>query len=124
VSGAGEFAVTLGLYLGYSAPWCGVFAKSGKRWWVALVPVLNLFVLMRVARRPWWWALVLFVPLVDVAVWTVVCLDVAEGFGHGIPLAVGLVFVPLVFATWLWLGPSAFAGPVRTGPGHRIAAGT
>jgi hypothetical protein len=124
VSGAAASVATVGLYLLYSAPWCGVFAKAGKRWWVALVPVLNLLVLMRIAGRRWWWGLLLFVPLVGVAVWTVVCLDMAESFGHGIPLAVGLVFVPFVCATWLWLGPSSYAPAARSAPAHRIAAGT
>ena len=115
--------VVVGLYLLYSAPWCGVFAKAGKRWWVALVPVLNVLVLMRVAGRPWWWAALLVIPLVGIAVWTVVCLDIAERFGHGIPLTVGLVFAPFVFANWLWLSPDTYIRSARAGMPHRIAAG-
>ena len=97
------------VYVLFSAPWCPVFAKAGKRWWVALLPVVNLLVIMRIAGRPAWWVLLLLVPLVGIAVWTVVCLDVAERFGHGVPYTIGLVFLPFFFALWLGFGPDAYA---------------
>jgi hypothetical protein len=101
--------LALVVYLLLSAPWCPVFAKAGKRWWVALLPVINLLVIMRIAARPTWWVLLLFVPLLGIAVWTVVCLDVAERFGHGVPFTIGLVFLPFFFALWLGLGPDAYS---------------
>ena len=114
--------LALVVYLLFSAPWCPVFAKAGKRWWVALLPVINLLVIMRIAGRPVWWVLLLFVPLLGIAVWTVVCLDVADRFGHGVPYTIGLVFLPFVFGLLLWLGPARYAGPAA-GP-QRMAAGT
>ena len=124
--------LALVLYLLWTAPWCPVFAKAGKRWWVALLPVINLLVIMRIASRPWWWVLLLLVPLVGIAVWTIVCLDVAERFGHGVPYTIGLVFLPFFFALWLGLGPdvdgrarlAVTKAPVQpTEPGQRIGAG-
>jgi len=103
--------LALVVYLLFSAPWCPVFAKAGKRWWVALLPVINLLVIMRIAGRPVWWVLLLFVPLLGIAVWTVVCLDVADRFGHGVPYTIGLVFLPFFFALWLGLGPDVYARP-------------
>jgi hypothetical protein len=107
--------LALVLYLLWTAPWCPVFAKAGKRWWVALLPVVNLLVIMRIAQRPWWWVLLLLVPLVGIAVWVVVCLDVAERFGHGVPFTIGLVFLPFFFALWLGLGPDVYTR-VRPSP--------
>ncbi len=107
--------LALVLYLLWTAPWCPVFAKAGKRWWVALLPVVNLLVIMRIANRPWWWVLLLLVPLVGIAVWVVVCLDVAERFGHGVPFTIGMVFLPFFFALWLGLGPDAYTR-VRPSP--------
>jgi hypothetical protein len=103
--------LALVVYLLFSAPWCPLFAKAGKRWWVALLPVVNLLVIMRIAGRPVWWVLLLFVPLLGIGVWTVVCLDVAERFGHGVPYTIGLVFLPFFFALWLGLGPDVYARP-------------
>ncbi len=115
-----------GVYVVGSAPWCPVFSKAHKRWWVALLPVINLLVILRIASRPWWWVLLLLVPLLNIAVWTVICLDVAERFGHGVPMTVGMVFLPFVFVTWLGFGPDQCGPPTRTHPpqpSQRIAAG-
>jgi hypothetical protein len=115
--------LALVLYLLFTAPWCPVFAKAGKRWWVALLPVINLLVIMRIAARPWWWALLLLVPLVGIGVWTVVCLDVAERFGHGVPFTIGLVFLPFFFALWLGLGPDAYTRHLSVAlPAEPVAA--
>jgi hypothetical protein len=122
VSGGQTFLLLLLLYLLYVAPWCGVLHKAGKRWWTGLVPVLNLLLVLRVAGRPLWWLALLFVPVVNIAVWAVVCLDVSESFGHGLGYAIGLVFLPFVFGLLLWLGPARYAGPAA-GP-QRMAAGT
>lgn len=97
------------LYAVATAPWCPLFAKAGKRWWVALLPVINVLVIMRIAARPWWWALLLLIPVVGIGVWTVVCLDVSERFGHGVPFTIGLVFLPFFFALWLGLGPDVYS---------------
>jgi uncharacterized membrane protein YhaH (DUF805 family) len=91
------------------------------------VPVLNALVLLRIAGRPMWWVVLLVVPVVDVAVWAVLCLDVAESFGHGLPYTIGLVFLPFVFCVLLWLGPNPYGGPVAArpaAPAQRIAEGS
>ena len=113
------------LFALYVVPWCGVFHRAGKRWWVALVPVINVLVLLRVVGRPWWWLVLLVVPFVGVAVWVVICLDVAESFGHGLPYTIGLVFLPFVFAVLLWLGRNDYTGPAtrRSAPGQTMPAG-
>lgn len=49
--------------------------------WLAWVPFVNLFYTSRIARSPWWSALVLFLPLV-----------------HG----VGAVFLAAVTVWWWW----------------------
>ena len=33
--------------------------------WLAWIPVVNLFYMVRMADRPYWWALLLFVPVVN-----------------------------------------------------------
>jgi hypothetical protein len=113
------------LYALYVVPWCGVLARAGKRWWVGLVPVLNVLVLLRVIGRPLWWFVLLVVPLVGIAVWAIICLGVAESFGHGLPYTIGLVFLPFVFATLIWLGPGVYTGQVTQGQvAQRMAEGT
>ena len=122
----GWLELVAGTYVLFVLPWCGVFHRAGKPWWVALIPVINALVVMRIAGRPLWWVFLLLVPLLGIAVWAVLCLDVAESFGHGLPYTIGLVFVPFVFCVLLWLGPQPYEGPAAArGRPHpqRIAEG-
>jgi hypothetical protein len=123
VCGGQTFLVLVALYVLYVAPWCGVLHKAGKRWWTGLVPVLNLLLILKIAGRPMWWVVLLLVPVVNIAVWAVLCLDVAESFGHGLGFAIGLVFLPFVFGLVLWLGPSGYAGPAALAA-HPAGGGT
>ncbi|MFN6107562.1 MAG: DUF5684 domain-containing protein [Planctomycetaceae bacterium] len=78
-----------------------VFVKANKPGWAALVPIYNLFVLAEVGGKPSWWASWLFVPLVNLIVFVVICMGVAKNFGknelYGIGLALlGFIFFPLL----------------------------
>ena len=35
----------------------GVFQKAGKKAWLALVPLYNIYLWVKVLERPWWWLL-------------------------------------------------------------------
>lgn len=78
-----------------------VFVKANKPGWAALVPIYNLLVLAEVGGKPSWWAILLFVPLVNLIVFVVICMGVAKNFGknelYGIGLALlGFIFFPLL----------------------------
>jgi len=40
----------------------GVFQKAGKKGWLALVPLYNIYVWVKVLERPWWWLLLFLIP--------------------------------------------------------------
>ncbi len=41
-----------------------IFSKAGEKGWKILIPVYNFVTLLRVVRRPLWWALCVYVPVV------------------------------------------------------------
>lgn len=60
--------------------------------WFAWIPVLNLVLLLRIANRPLWWILLLFIPLVQVVVSIIIWMDVAKGMGKSEWWGVLMVF--------------------------------
>ena len=40
----------------------GIFQKSGRKGWLALVPLYNIYVWIKVLERPWWWLLLFLIP--------------------------------------------------------------
>lgn len=49
--------------------------------WFAVVPILNLILMLKVARRPVWWVILFFVPLVNVVVAVIVTMALCVRFG-------------------------------------------
>ncbi|MFT4696508.1 MAG: signal peptidase I [Urechidicola sp.] len=39
-----------------------LFEKAGRKQWEGFVPVYNIFIWLKVIKRPWWWAIILLIP--------------------------------------------------------------
>jgi hypothetical protein len=63
--------------------------------WTAWVPLLNLWALVGSAGKPWWWILLLFVPLLNFFVGIYLWMCIVENLGKNRWLGL-LIFVPLV----------------------------
>jgi hypothetical protein len=59
-----------------------MFAKAGRPGWGAIIPIFNLYLFVRTAGRPGWWIVLYIVPLVNIVVHAIVCMDVARSFGR------------------------------------------
>lgn len=87
-----------------------VFAKAGQPGWAAIVPIYNLAVLCKVAGRPAWWVLLMFIPIVNVLVLAVVSIDIAKAFGKGVAFGLGLWLFGFIFYPMLAFGGAQYVG--------------
>ena len=85
-----------------------VFTKAGKPGWAALIPVYNAVVMLAIVRRPIWWLILLFIPVVGIFVAVVVIMDIAKDFGKGTGFGLGLLFLPFIFYPILGFGDSQY----------------
>lgn len=76
-----------------------VFEKTGQPGWAAIVPIYNMYILLKVVGRPAWWIILLLIPFVNAIVLLVVSLDLAKAFGKSTLFG--------VVALWL-LGPIGY----------------
>src|SRR5215471_19804782 len=60
-----------------------VFTKAGQPGWAAIIPIVNLYFLCKVAGRPGWWVILFFIPIVSLVISIMVWLDTAKAFGKG-----------------------------------------
>ncbi|MEO6346470.1 MAG: signal peptidase I [Aquaticitalea sp.] len=58
-----------------------LYIKAGRQAWEAFIPVYNAVILMKIINRPWWWTLLLFVPIVNLIMFPVVWVETARSFG-------------------------------------------
>jgi hypothetical protein len=86
-----------------------VFLKAGQPGWAAIVPFYNWYILLKVAGKPGWWLILLFIPLVNIVIIFLACLGVAENFGKGTGFAVGLFFLGFIFFPILAFSDAQYA---------------
>ena len=58
-----------------------LYQKAGRKSWEALIPVYNAVVLMQIIRRPRWWVVLLFIPIINLMIFPVVWVETLRSFG-------------------------------------------
>ncbi|WP_424494454.1 signal peptidase I [Salinimicrobium sp. GXAS 041] len=58
-----------------------LYQKAGRKAWEAAIPVYNAVVLMKIIHRPWWWTILLFIPIVNLIMFPVVWVETIRSFG-------------------------------------------
>ena len=59
-----------------------LYQKAGRKSWEAIVPVYNAIVLMQIIRRPKWWVVLLFVPIINLMMFPVIWVETLRSFGR------------------------------------------
>lgn len=107
-----------------------IFTKAGQKGWASIIPILNIFVLVKLVKRPMWWAVVLTITgiaggsassahgalaailgvlgIIAFVVYILIQLALSKSFGHGVGYALGLIFLPFIFGLILGYGSSTY----------------
>ena len=87
-----------------------VYKKAGEPGWAAIIPIYNIYVLLKITDNPVWYLLLFLIPLVNFLVSVKVLYDLAQAFGKGVLYTVGLIFVPFIFFPLLGFGDAQYQG--------------
>ncbi|MDA9070080.1 signal peptidase I [bacterium] len=74
-----------------------LYIKADRQAWEAFVPVYNGIILLKIINRPWWWIILLFLPIVNLIMLPVVWVETARSFGKNTTLDTVLAVVTLGF---------------------------
>ncbi|WP_121354933.1 DUF5684 domain-containing protein [Flavisolibacter nicotianae] len=96
--------------IGMIAQW-KIFSKAGKPGWAAIVPIYNVYTLLKVVGKPGWWLFLLLVPFVNIYVAIKSVHLLSKSFGKGVGFTLGLLFLPIAFYPVLAFGSAAYLGP-------------
>lgn len=102
--------IALVIVIFYLATIWRIFEKAGESGFLAIIPIVNMFFLVKIAGKPWWWFLLLFIPIVNFIIIFLVWHGISEKFGHGIGMTLGLLFLGFIFLPILGWGGSEYAG--------------
>ncbi len=85
-----------------------VFQKAGQPGWSAIVPIYNAYVWLKIAEKPAWWLVLMFVPGVNIICSVMVSMAISERFGRSTGFGVGLALLGFLFYPALAFGPSCY----------------
>jgi hypothetical protein len=80
-------------YIAYSLQ--TIAGKTGaENTWLAWIPVANIYLMIKIAMKPVWWLILVFIPIVNIVVAVLLWMRIAEVIGK--PSWLGLlVLVPI-----------------------------
>jgi hypothetical protein len=95
-----------------------VYTKAGQPGWAILIPIYNIYILLKIAGRPGWWVILCLIPLVNIVIAILVAIDVAKSFGQSAAFGVillfllsGIGYLMLGFGNYKYVGPAALVKP-------------
>ncbi len=87
-----------------------VFVKAGFPGWAAIVPIYNLVVLVQIAKKPIWWVLLMFIPLVSIVAFVLIGIEIAKNFGKSSGYGIGLGLLGFIFFPMLGFSDAQYQG--------------
>jgi hypothetical protein len=88
-----------------------VFEKLGRAGWEGIIPIWNLLVVLQLVHRPVWWVVLFLLPIVNLVIGIIVCMEFARLFGRSPAFGVGLALLGFVFYPILGFGKAEYHGP-------------
>ncbi|PKF73566.1 DUF5684 domain-containing protein [Chryseobacterium sp. PMSZPI] len=108
--GMGSMFMSLLIYLFYGYCTYKIFKKAGREdAWAAFIPIYNTIVMLAIVKKPIWWIILFFIPVVNLFITWIVCNRLSKGFGKETPLyTILLFFLGFIFIPVLGLGSDSY----------------
>lgn len=91
-----------------------IFEKADQPGWAAIIPIYNLYIVLKIIGRPWWWLLLMLIPFVNIVISIIVAIDLAKSFGKDAAYGIILLwlfsvigYIVLGFSDAQYMGPAA-----------------
>lgn len=116
-SGNIELFAILALTVVIFAGFWKMFEKAGEPGWAGIIPVYNLYILVKISGNAWWWFILLFIPVVNFFATLKISIDVAGKFNRGVLFGLGLMFVSFIFYPLLGFGDYQYRDTAHSAEG-------
>lgn len=88
-----------------------LFSKAGEAGWKSLIPIYNIYTLVKIVDGNGIKFLLLCLPIVNIVYGIILNLRMAKAYGKGTGFAIGLILLPNLFQLILAFGSSEYVGP-------------
>ena len=74
-----------------------LYVLAGRKIWEAILPIYNGIILLKIIRRPSWWVILLFIPVINLIMFPVIWVETIRSFGKKSNLSVFFSIISLGF---------------------------
>ena len=74
-----------------------LYVLAGRKYWEAILPIYNGIVLLKIIKRPTWWIILLFMPVINLIMFPVIWVETTRSFGKKSNLSILLSIISLGF---------------------------
>lgn len=57
-----------------------LYIISGNKGWHSFIPIYNIFILLKIINRPWWWIFILILPVLNTILIPVIWVEISRSF--------------------------------------------
>lgn len=90
-----------------------IFQKANYSGWLALIPIYNLYIIVKIINRPAWWFILFFIPIVNFYMGMVLVEDICQAFGRGGSSTMAKYYLSIFILPIIAFGSSKYVKPVR-----------
>ncbi|NQV02686.1 MAG: hypothetical protein HQ542_08580 [Bacteroidia bacterium] len=87
-----------------------VLEKAGEPGWAAIIPIYNYLMVIKIAGKPWWFILMMLIPIVNLVIYIIILNGLSRNFGKDEAFTVGLFFLRFIFLPILGFGKAQYSG--------------
>ena len=88
-----------------------IFTKAKQDGWKALIPIYNTYIVLKIIGKPWWWLIMLVIPIINIFFAFALSHHLAKSFGKGMGYTLLLFFLPIIGYPMLAFGDATYKGP-------------
>lgn len=88
-----------------------IFSKAGQPGWASLIPIYSFIVLLKIVGKPWWWILLMFIPVVNIVILILTYHNLSLSFGKDVGFTIGLILLGFILLPILAFGDAKYIGP-------------
>lgn len=118
VLGSGSAVAIIFYILQVVAMW-KIFEKAGEAGWKSLIPIYNLYILLKLVRFNWWLLLGLLIFIIPIIGWVIgaiymfvlqviICYRLSRSFGKELGYTIGLLLLAPIFYLILGFGSAKY----------------
>ena len=87
------------------------FEKAGQPGWACLIPIYNVYIMLKIGGKPGWWLILFLIPFANIIVGIWATNMISKSFGKDEGFTIGLLLLGFIFWPILGFGDAKYQGP-------------